>query len=371
MCGIAGFYSRVGLEPYWAKALGRAFLYYASTRGNQSGGAFVDGRIAKRATEPYKFALSDEFGALFPDDAVAHVGLFHTRQPTSGGRGDTHAQPFVNGAVATAHNGVITNEHELRVKFGIDNPSGVDSELVTSFVAKHGISKLAEFIEAMDGSAALAMVVDERLYLARHSNPLSYTYVTQADGSKVLAFASTGEILMNALRYIWLLPAGTSPSILRENQAFRVKTGELREAGPAANPFVQVEYDWRGASAKHGGYEGNKYSKRVSVADRLALDRIAAKDAEAMGAKIELASDWGYWRVSATGTKQWFTYSEHLWKLDTKLTSTSRVYERHNGRWGYWEPIEGVKNARRFVVSQYQGPATDDDDLTGAGIGAD
>src|SRR5882757_4969714 len=153
MCGIAGFYTTKPLDPVHARLLANALLYYSGDRGKQSAGVYVDGQVLKRAIEPAALYSSSEYLALFQNPVK--LCLVHTRQPTSGGRGDTHAQPFVSGTVATIHNGIIGNEKEIREKFGIDNPSGVDSELVATFVAKHGVSKLPELFEVMQGCAAL------------------------------------------------------------------------------------------------------------------------------------------------------------------------------------------------------------------------
>lgn len=256
MCGIAGFYAPTGLESGTAKNLARAMLYYAAERGTQSGGAWVDGRLAKRAIDPFKFACTDEFEALFPDDTSVSFALLHTRQPTSGGRDDAHAQPFVWGDTVTIHNGVISNHDELKQEYGLENPSGVDSELIAEYAEKYGAERLPEFFKALRGSMAVACYQKGRLYLAREFNPLTGMYVKPNGGHPFYAFASTDDILLSALRYLWLLPNNTKGDFIASQQIYKVRSDELKAYGKWWGTAVEKKTPVYDDDAIREWYEG-------------------------------------------------------------------------------------------------------------------
>lgn len=348
MCGIAGFICRAGLEKADAHRLARALLYYASVRGDHSAGAFVDGMVAKRAIKPFDFGVSDEFDSLFPNDAV-NLCMVHTRHPTSGGRGDDHAQPFVVGNVAACHNGSIVNEKELREEFGIENASGVDSELFAAFLAKHGPGKLTAMFDAMYGSAAVAAAIDGRLYLARTSNPI-YTVRITVNGSKSLfAYASTGAILMDALRFAWLVPGSITPCALEAGQCYRVKDSDLAAVGPALKPKFKERFkgtrfnddldDLSGYGRIHTPKpvrdRGTIYRvEKITGPERTNLIRVGVAIAAANGLTLENPSDYGCIFVG-TSERRWLTYAEIAY-VARVLEGTER--EERDGIVGFWEP---------------------------------
>ena len=215
MCSISGFFAeKKPLPKSTAERLARALLYYGKERGRQSAGAFVlnsngRGLLDKRAQSPTAFIESKGFKALFTDGA--RLALFHTRLPTCGDRTDKQAQPFtgattgVNGLAdtVTTHNGYYFDHSGLRASWGIDNPSGVDSELVTSFIDAHGVGLLPEFLKSTDGPNAVAVYHKGALYLARDTNPLHYAKI-RLHGQRVTVWASTYEQLTRALDFVLL-----------------------------------------------------------------------------------------------------------------------------------------------------------------------
>lgn len=208
MCSIGGFISKNPLSPDLAKRLADGLIWYGSERGRQSAGVYVDGRIAKRAMEPQKFVSIKAYRRLFHSPTT--IVLTHTRQPTCGGLGDEQAQPFRCGRAVTIHNGMLSNTSDLREKFGIAKPSGVDSELFASFVDKHGPEALPDFCDAAHGSLAIAAVFEGKLYLVREQSPLTTLVINMTDGNQLAMFASTEQILRMAASHAFLIPPSYS-----------------------------------------------------------------------------------------------------------------------------------------------------------------
>lgn len=202
MCSISGFLSDKPLSPQTAELLSRALLYYGRERGQQSAGAYVNGKLLKRAMDPLAFYETEEFSALF--SAPTSYALLHTRQPTCGGTGDDQAQPFVYGSTVTVHNGWYWNIKDLREEFSLKKPSGVDSELVTRYVHSYGAKSLPKFLTHSEGTSAVAARWNDETYLMRDGNPLSVAHIVLHDKTRLAVFGSTGDMVLNSIRYCWL-----------------------------------------------------------------------------------------------------------------------------------------------------------------------
>lgn len=236
MCSIGGFLSSKPLPFRIAGGLADALLYYGSARGQQSAGVYVDGRIVKRAVSPDKLIAHTDYNTLFKEPVT--LCLTHTRQPTCGGRGDDQAQPFRAGGTVSVHNGMFHDSKALAKKFGIPKTSGVDSELVATYVHDKGIETLGDFLDEATGCAAVAVVHKGQLYLARDSNPISHIFIKMGD-TDILAFASTDDILMKAIRYVWLWPDTSRPMSVPSGHVHLATPKELTEVG---SPFGRSIY---------------------------------------------------------------------------------------------------------------------------------
>ena len=229
MCSIGGFISEKGLQPDRALKLAEALLHYGSARGNQSAGVFVDGITLKRAVSADAFIDGAEFGALFAHDKPVNIVLTHTRQPTCGGLGDAQAQPFTHGKVASVHNGMI--DPDIMKQWNIKKPSGVDSELIATFVAQYGPHKLGKFIGSTTGPSAVAVYHDGSVYLMRSGNPL-YTYSFGLDnGDHVTVFGSTSYIVERAACNVWLMSPGMNANSIDENQLYKATPKTIQKIG--------------------------------------------------------------------------------------------------------------------------------------------
>ena len=271
MCSIGGYISEKPLDRTTARNLLSALLWYGQDRGTQSAGCYYNGQIAKRAMSPADFLDSSDFFNLF--NANGTLGLTHTRMATSGGHGDDQAQPFSIGRTTTVHNGMFWDVKGLKRDWNITKPSGVDSELITSFLHAMGPKKLPDFIESTDGPSAIAAIHNDKLYLMRHGNPTWFYHLEVANENHILVFASTDEQLERAMRHTWLMhdPIHTNGT----------QQGVLLHATPrklsAASRKITPNYSMHGYTCYGELDHGNRlwksylYDEAKSASDRIRL----------------------------------------------------------------------------------------------------
>lgn len=262
MCGIAGFISKKPLSSWASERLCSALLYYSEDRGSQSTGIFINGTLFKKAMNACEFIELDEYNKLFTQDTSA--ALLHTRQPTSGGKGDDQAQPFISGTTVTVHNGWFTNIHELKRRWNIQKASGVDSELVTSFIDSYGIMKLPQFLKSSEGSSAFAIIYKNELYLMRSGNPTAYTIIDLADGNTVFVFASTPKILAMAIRYVWLIQPYHSIKETKEGILLHITPEIITKMSARVSSQSRSWKDWNGNDAQWARWAKKKYRGEIN-----------------------------------------------------------------------------------------------------------
>jgi len=258
MCSISGFISNSPIDKNLAKRLSKALLFYGRERGEQSAGIYVNGVVTKQAVDPAVFVETDSFSKAFEGNDPIMV-LCHTRQPTCGDRTDKQAQPFRQGEVTTIHNGCFFNIKGLKNEWNLKKTSGVDSELVTSFINQYGVQKLPEFIKSTDGPSAIAAIVNGELFIAKAGNPLVCTSLVFKGGQRLLVFASTKTILENALKYC-LLVGRIKIKEPEDGGLFRVTPKRLKKICGGMRPnygYGDFEFEgiWRKEySSHHKGY---------------------------------------------------------------------------------------------------------------------
>lgn len=235
MCSIGGWLASAPLTAGDSFRLMRALQYYGATRGKQSTGVWMRNSVLnaeilqKYAVDPDTFIAKPEVWEAISGLEGANMALTHTRQPTCGGLGDEQAQPFQTGNVVTVHNGWYTNMKELKEAHGISKPSGVDSELVSTFIAAHGIESIETFLTDTRGSSAIACAVGEELYLARDRGPIEYVTLEIGEGIDITVFGSTEFQVLAAVRYLWLLPQFDRTTTLTSDSLFKVAPGTVEE----------------------------------------------------------------------------------------------------------------------------------------------
>jgi asparagine synthetase B (glutamine-hydrolysing) len=193
-----------------------------------AGGELSVFKQAQRATrmiktEEYRrfFNLAVETPGKGPS-ALALIG--HARLVTNGTQErEENNQPVLRPGLAAVHNGIIVNVEELWGRFAfLHRRAEVDTEVLLALLGQRlaqgepTAPALAAALEEIEGSASLAILIQERAELALASNKGSLFYA-QAGGEGPWAFASERFILERALAdpslagLAWAGPAQVRP----------------------------------------------------------------------------------------------------------------------------------------------------------------
>ena len=169
-----------------------------------------------------------------PEDASVIMG--HTRLKTQGCekfnfnnhpfRGITNGRPF-----ALAHNGVLYNDKQLRSKQDLPSTNiETDSFVAVQLIQKYGtlsLDSLKYMAEQLEGSFSFTVLDSKNsLYFIKGDNPLCIYFYPQAG---VYLYASTKEILDNALRYIPYLREHPQPISLDCGEILKVNANGSHE----------------------------------------------------------------------------------------------------------------------------------------------
>lgn len=201
MCGLCGF-SRYGDKLKNLADLTNSLTEQSAIRGTDATGvAFCDTsgiNILKESKSAYalEFKHSDEILCL----------TAHTRHSTQGSeKFNKNNHPFpgrcINSKFALSHNGVLSNDKELRKRFNlpktkIETDSYVAVQLLESktFLDFESIKFMAEQTE---GSFSYSILDDENnIWLVKGDSPLSILHFPKL---KIYVYASTDEILYRSL----------------------------------------------------------------------------------------------------------------------------------------------------------------------------
>ena len=201
MCGLCGF-SRYGDKLKNLADLTNSLTEQSAIRGTDATGvAFCDTsgiNILKESKSAYalEFKHSDEILCL----------TAHTRHSTQGSeKFNKNNHPFpgrcINSKFALSHNGVLSNDKELRKQFNlpktkIETDSYVAVQLLESkmFLDFESIKFMTEQTE---GSFSYSILDDENnIWLVKGDSPLSILHFPKL---KIYVYASTDEILYRSL----------------------------------------------------------------------------------------------------------------------------------------------------------------------------
>lgn len=201
MCGLYGF-SRYGERIKDLSDLTNSLAEQSAVRGTDATGiAFCSGGNVTIFKEP-KSACRLSFN--HSDDIRAIIG--HTRHSTQGSeKKNSNNHPFYakcdNARFALAHNGVLTNDKELRKKFKlpktkIETDSYIAVQLIES--QKHlDFESIKYMAERTEGSFSYSILDDKNnIWLIKGDSPLSVLHFPKL---KIYVYASTDEILYKAL----------------------------------------------------------------------------------------------------------------------------------------------------------------------------
>ena len=202
MCGLFGFSNYSGETIKNISDLTNSLAEQSAVRGTDATGiAFCSGgnvNILKENKSAYRlnFKLSD--------DTKAIIG--HTRHSTQGSeKKNYNNHPFPakcnNARFALAHNGVLSNDKELRHKFKlpktkIETDSYIAVQLIES--QKHlDFDSIKYMAERTEGSFSYSLIDDKNnIWLVKGDSPLSILHFPKL---KMYVYASTDEILYKAL----------------------------------------------------------------------------------------------------------------------------------------------------------------------------
>jgi predicted glutamine amidotransferase len=275
MCGIAGVV--LGDRKWKSKHLEKIrvdfanLLVQAQVRGTHAAGAMV---ISPKGTMYIKAPISAEklvesegFWKLLDTvdgDTTAIVG--HTRFATQGpARVNENNHPIEEYPIIGVHNGMLSNDEELKKLYGTALTPEVDSaavfamlrhksmgaDFLTAKVAKDGF-------EEVEGSFALAFADlrrPEALFLVRHQNPL---YVRCNPERKTIHFASTDSIIRGAMGDP---KHGQDQYPLKDDTLVRVTKESANGAPLMEQPFKAAPDPYTKYTGSYtGGYNTGHYS---------------------------------------------------------------------------------------------------------------
>jgi predicted glutamine amidotransferase len=210
MCGISGFLT-VGEHSEFAKEKFIKILLASQVRGRDATGfAFVKDRdilFYKEPVDASVFVKTKVFKTLLKENNPTLV-IGHNRAKTQGGaENNKNNHPVVSKlGLALVHNGVISNDREVKEEFNLKTDGEVDTEvilrLVEHFIFKKNfktINAIKASAKKLRGSMAIALLrVDEpgNVYLLSSGNPICLAYHRPTG---TIFWASTRAILEEAL----------------------------------------------------------------------------------------------------------------------------------------------------------------------------
>ncbi|MGS0745119.1 amidophosphoribosyltransferase [Syntrophomonas erecta subsp. sporosyntropha] len=199
-CGVFGIFLNDPENDTDAARITFYGLYALQHRGQESAG------IA--ASDGHRIQLQKGVGlvseVINPDhirNLTGHIAIGHVRYSTTGQSGLVNSQPLVfhylNGMVALAHNGNLTNTVEMRKRlatYGSVFQTTTDTEIVANLLARYSQDKmedaLAKCMIDMKGAFALVIMTEEALVGVRDPMGIRPLCLGNLNGSYVLASES-------------------------------------------------------------------------------------------------------------------------------------------------------------------------------------
>ena len=201
MCGLFGFV-HYGNKIKDLSALTNSLAEQSAVRGTDATGiAFCDSKgvkILKESKSAYRLKFKH------PDEIFSLIG--HTRHSTQGSeKRNYNNHPFhgkcINSKFALAHNGVLSNDKELRRTYKlpstkIETDSYIAVQLIQS-KRKLNFDSIRYMAERTEGSFSYSILDDkDNIWLVKGDSPLSIVHFPK---QKIYVYASTDEILYKAL----------------------------------------------------------------------------------------------------------------------------------------------------------------------------
>ena len=202
MCGLCGFLSYDTNPLKDINTLTNELMKSASVRGTDAAGIAFNRNGNVLISKEGKSAEKIEF--KLPESVKVLIG--HTRHSTQGSeKKNYNNHPFYgrvkSNVFAFAHNGVLTNDVELRRKYKLPATKiETDSYAPVQLLEKLGkldANTIKKMAEAVEGSFSFS-ILDKtgNLYLVKGDSPLTLVHFPK---EKLYVYASTDEILWKAL----------------------------------------------------------------------------------------------------------------------------------------------------------------------------
>ena len=202
MCGLFGFYNYSGQEIKGLSKLTNILAGNATVRGTDAAGIAYNSKdkliIHKEAKSAYMIDFKHS------DDVVCITG--HTRHATQGDKKKNYNNhPFAgscrNLRFALSHNGVLTNDKELKLQYHLPKTKiATDSFVAVQLLEKKkqlDIENVKFMAEQVSGSFAFSILdSSDVLWLVRGDSPISLVHLPKY---KLYIYASTEEILYKSL----------------------------------------------------------------------------------------------------------------------------------------------------------------------------
>lgn len=202
MCGLYGFINYSGDKIKNLSDLTNSLAEQSTIRGTDATGIAFCSKAGVNVVKDSKSAYKLEF--KHPDEIRSLIG--HTRATTQGSeRRNFNNHPFMgkcaNARFALAHNGVLTNDKELRKKFKLPKTKvETDSYIAVQLIERQknlDFSSIKYMAERTEGSFSYSILDDKNnIFLVKGDSPLSILHFPKL---KMYIYASTDEILYKAI----------------------------------------------------------------------------------------------------------------------------------------------------------------------------
>lgn len=328
MCGIAGF-SLAPKSSINARTLAHNLLAEIEYRGSHASGfGFING-------DSLGFHKDAVPGSQLPLKSLprnAKTVVLHTRFATQGDvKDNTNNHPVIspNGRIGLVHNGVITNDDELRLTEELfpfkDKIAAVDSAVIPAVLQEVGTDGFA----ALSGYAAVSWIdIDDGPILnvaVLKDSPVVWTQL--ADGSFV--FASTEPLLHKALEKSGLWHGGVFA--MERQQHISVMGGILlsNDKLPAMK-YTSYNYN-RYKNATSGGH-GTTTKPATTPAKRSATMVTTGTTEPAKGGGwrgYSAADDDALWEAADPT-------NEELKELEALTTDADAIVDSYYNNFGEW-----------------------------------
>lgn len=207
MCGVAGFVFSKNPPEKWFKRITK-MLILSESRGNHATGIFLwDGKKSITIKKPVgaeKFVKLPEYKHLAK--WKPRVCLAHTRWATQGNpQVNANNHPLVTRNFVLIHNGVISNDKELRERYRLARLPEVDSYVIIALIEKfydiyHSVKRAIDYTQELLEGSYVCVVFDKNTgTVYKFRNGYSWHEDTKKSGQ--FWWASEDDILKGIQRY--------------------------------------------------------------------------------------------------------------------------------------------------------------------------